>query len=152
VNPHGGFAYLGRPFSQNPGHERRGSGLLSGKRGPGAIPGKSGLPGRPRGHPKAFTVTASRPLRELTVLAFQEVQSIEEAQKLIGCSIYVNKSDLNPLPPDEFYWYQLQGIRVETEKGEFLGILEKYFPRGVMMFSWSVKREKKFSSRPRMKW
>jgi 16S rRNA processing protein RimM len=84
----------------------------------------------PGGTRKAFTVTASRPLRELTVLAFQEVQSIEEAQKLIGCSIYVNKSDLKPLPPDEFYWYQLQGIRVETEEGKFLGILEKVFPTG----------------------
>ena len=84
----------------------------------------------PGGTRKAFTVAASRPLRELTVLAFQEVQSIEEAQELIGCSVYVNKADLKPLPPDEFYWYQLQGIRVETEDGRWLGILEKVFPTG----------------------
>jgi 16S rRNA processing protein RimM len=84
----------------------------------------------PEGNRKAFTVTASRPLREMTVLAFHEVQSIEEAQKLIGCSVYVKKADLNPLPPDEFYWYQLQGIRVETEDGKFLGILEEVFPTG----------------------
>jgi 16S rRNA processing protein RimM len=84
----------------------------------------------PAGTRKAFTVAASRPLRELTVLAFHEVQSIEEAQKLIGCSVYVNKADLNPLPPDEFYWYQLRGIRVETEDGKFLGILEEVIPTG----------------------
>ena len=66
----------------------------------------------------------------MTVLAFHEVQSIEEAQKLIGCSVYVNKADLNPLPPDEFYWYQLRGIRVETEDGNFLGILEEVIPTG----------------------
>ena len=84
----------------------------------------------PAGTRKAFTVATSRPLRELTVLAFHEVQSIEEAQKLIGCSVYVNKADLNPLPPDEFYWYQLRGIRVETEDGKFLGILEEVIPTG----------------------
>lgn len=84
----------------------------------------------PAGTRKAFTVAASRPLRELTVLAFHEVQSIEEAQKLIGCSVYVNKADLNPLPPDEFYWYQLRGLRVKTEDGRYLGILEEIFPTG----------------------
>jgi len=84
----------------------------------------------PEGNRKAFTVIASRPLRGLTVLAFQEIKSIEEAQKLIGCSVYVSKANLNPLPPDEFYWYQLWGIRVETEGGKFLGILEEVFPTG----------------------
>jgi 16S rRNA processing protein RimM len=93
-------------------------------------PGKAVYLEDAEGTRKAFTVAASRPLRELTVLAFREVTGIEEAQKLIGCSVYVNKADLNPLPPDEFYWYQLRGIRVETEDGKFLGILEEIFPTG----------------------
>lgn len=84
----------------------------------------------PKGNRKAFTVAASRPLRELTVLAFHEINNIAEARKLIGCSVYVNKADLSPLPPDEFYWYQLQGLRVETREGRFLGILQEVFPTG----------------------
>jgi 16S rRNA processing protein RimM len=84
----------------------------------------------PKGNRKAFTVAASRPLGELTVLAFDEIKSIEEAQKLIGCSVYVNKANLSSLPPDEFYWHQLRGLRVETGEGKFLGILEEVFPTG----------------------
>lgn len=82
------------------------------------------------GNRRAFTVEATRPLRELTVLAFRGVKSIEEAQRLVGCSVYVSKENLPPLPPDEFYWYQLRGLRVEAEDGRFLGILEEVFSTG----------------------
>ena len=82
------------------------------------------------GKKRAVTVESARPLRGLTVLAFREVKSIAEAQKLIGCSVYMDKTGLEPLPPDEFYWHQLQGLRVETEEGRFLGTLEEVFPTG----------------------
>jgi 16S rRNA processing protein RimM len=84
----------------------------------------------PEGNRKAFTVAASRPLRESTVLAFQEINSIEQARKLIGCSVYVSEANLGTLPPDEFYWFQIRGLRVETVEGRFLGILEEVFPTG----------------------
>ena len=79
---------------------------------------------------RAVTVESARPLRGLTVLAFREVKSIEEAQKLIGGDLYLDKTRLDPLPPDEFYWYQLHGLRVQTEEGRFLGTLEEVFPTG----------------------
>jgi len=82
------------------------------------------------GKKMAVTVESSRPLRGLTVLAFREVKSIEEAEKLIGCSVYMDKTRLEPLPPDEFYWHQLHGLRVQTEDGRFLGTLEEVFPTG----------------------
>jgi 16S rRNA processing protein RimM len=66
----------------------------------------------------------------MTILALREVKRIEEAEELVGCSVYVDKADLKPLPPDEFYWYQLQGLRVETEDGKLLGILEEILPTG----------------------
>lgn len=84
----------------------------------------------PKGNRKAFTVESTRPQRELTVLAFREIKSIEEAQELIGCSVYAEKENLPPLAADEFYWYQLQGLRVEAEDGRFIGILEEVFPTG----------------------
>ncbi len=82
------------------------------------------------GNRKAFTVAASRPLREFTVLAFQEIHSIEQARKLIGSSVYVSEANLSALPADEFYWFQIRGLRVETGEGRFLGILEEVFPTG----------------------
>jgi 16S rRNA processing protein RimM len=82
------------------------------------------------GGKRAVTVESSRPLKGLAVLAFREVKSIEEAQKLIGCSVYMDRTRLEPLPADEFYWHQLQGLRVQTEDGRFLGTLEEVFPTG----------------------
>lgn len=84
----------------------------------------------PEGNRRALTVESTRPLGELTVLAFREIKSIEEAQKLIGCFVYADKENLDPLPPGEFYWYQLRGLRVKTEDGRYLGILEEIFPTG----------------------
>jgi 16S rRNA processing protein RimM len=84
----------------------------------------------PGGKKRELTVEYSRPLKNLTVLAFREIKNIEEAQKLIGGDLYVDRTKLDPLPPDEFYWYQLQGLRVQTEEGRFLGTLEEVFPTG----------------------
>jgi 16S rRNA processing protein RimM len=42
----------------------------------------------------------------------------------------VAKESLEALPPGEFYWYQLLGLRVKTESGNFLGTLEEIMPTG----------------------
>jgi len=79
---------------------------------------------------KAFTVGSSRPHKEMVILSLREVKQVQEAEELVGCSVYVDTADLKPLPPDEFYWYQLKGLRVETEQGTPLGILEEILPTG----------------------
>jgi len=84
----------------------------------------------PEGNRRALTVESTRPLKKLTVLGFREVKSIEEAQKLIGCFVYADKGNLDPLAPDEFYWYQLRGLGVKTDDGRYVGILEEVFPTG----------------------
>lgn len=84
-------------------------------------------PGRDK---RALTVDSSRPYKGMIILSFREVKGIEEAEKLVGCSIYLNITDLEPLSPDEFYWYQLRGLKVWTDNGRFLGELEEVFPTG----------------------
>jgi 16S rRNA processing protein RimM len=79
---------------------------------------------------KALTVYSCRPHRQGTILSFHEIKRVGEAAELVGCSIYVPKESLDALPPDEFYEYQLLGLRVKTEDGNFLGILEKVVPTG----------------------
>ena len=79
---------------------------------------------------RPFTVDSSRPHKGMAILSFREVRGIEEAEELVGCSIYMAKEDLEPLAPDEFYWYQLQGLQVQTEDGTVLGKLEEVFSTG----------------------
>jgi 16S rRNA processing protein RimM len=83
-----------------------------------------------KGERKRLTVESSRPLRQMTILSFREVKRVEEAEALIGCSVYVDKESLESLPTGEFYWYQLIGLRVTTESGTFLGTLEEIIPTG----------------------
>lgn len=83
-----------------------------------------------RGVRKAFTIESSRVHRHLTIVSFREVKRREEAQELVGCQVYVTEESLPPLPPDEFYWYQLKGLRVQTVEGHDLGILEEIIPTG----------------------
>jgi 16S rRNA processing protein RimM len=83
-----------------------------------------------QGVKKSLTVHSSRPYRQSTILSFQEVKRVEEAEEFVGCSIYVTKESLGVLPPDEFYGYQLVGLQVKTEGDNFLGILEEIMPTG----------------------
>jgi 16S rRNA processing protein RimM len=83
-----------------------------------------------KGMKKSLTVESSRPHRQMTILAFREVQRKEEAEELVGSSAYVARESLPVLGADEFYWYQLRGLQVKTEEGRFLGNLEEIFPTG----------------------
>ncbi|HYB21631.1 MAG TPA: ribosome maturation factor RimM [Thermodesulfobacteriota bacterium] len=79
---------------------------------------------------RGFTVESFRPHKGMVILSLRGVKRIEEAEELVGCSVYVDTASLKPLPPDEFYWYQLKGLRVQTEEGTLLGILEEILPTG----------------------
>ena len=79
---------------------------------------------------RQVTVESSRVRHPFTILGFQEIRRIEEAQEWVGCSAFVDRESLAALPPDEFYAYQLLGLQVKTEQGAPLGILEEIIPTG----------------------
>jgi 16S rRNA processing protein RimM len=60
-------------------------------------------------------------------IKFEEVDSIEEAKKLMQASIYVPKSELPELDEEEFYFHELIGFQVtDTELGELGEVIEVY--------------------------
>jgi 16S rRNA processing protein RimM len=53
------------------------------------------------------------------VIAFEDVETIEESQKLRGCKLFLPLADLPELPDDEFYYHQLIGYALlDAQKGE----------------------------------
>lgn len=82
------------------------------------------------GQLQSLTVRSLRYQKGIIILAFQEVRGLSEAEKLVGNKIYINKDILPPLPPDEFYWFQLLDLKVFTEKGTYLGIIKGIMPTG----------------------
>lgn len=82
------------------------------------------------GQIQPLTVASLRYQRGIIILAFQEVRGIREAEKLVGSKVYIAKDILPSLTPDEFYWFQLFGLKVFTEKGTYLGIIKGIMPTG----------------------
>jgi len=57
------------------------------------------------------------------VLKFAGYDSVEAAKPLIGCELAVPAAERVELPGDQFYTWELIGCRVETIKGEDLGVV-----------------------------
>ena len=58
------------------------------------------------------------------------IDNVEDAEKLRGRLLEVPKNQLHPLPQDEYYQFQLLGLEVWTNDGEFLGRIAQILPTG----------------------
>lgn len=54
----------------------------------------------------------------------------DQARTLIGAEIAVERSDLPPCEPGEYYWADLEGMRVRTAAGDELGRIDHLFATG----------------------
>jgi len=52
------------------------------------------------------------------------------AEMLKGADIWVAKADLVELDENEYYWFELEGLKVVTIKGEYLGHVKKLMETG----------------------
>lgn len=93
-------------------------------------PGKTVYVESKRGIQRYLTVESFRLHGSMGILSFREIKGIEEAEELVGGDIFVEKAGLPPLPPGEYYWYELQGLKVKTEKGSYLGKIIGVFGTG----------------------
>ena len=65
------------------------------------------------------------------ILLYIEAHDSKDAvQSLIGRELHVPRIELPPLGTRTFYWFDLEGLAVYTEEGDFLGRLEEFFPTG----------------------
>jgi 16S rRNA processing protein RimM len=58
------------------------------------------------------------------------VDYIEQAQALRGAELYIAVDDLPPIAENEFYYFQVVGLRVETTDGRLLGKIDEVFFNG----------------------
>ena len=70
-------------------------------------------------------------LQGRTVVAkLLDIDDRDQARSLIGAEIMVERDDLPPCEPDEYYWTDLEGLGVMTATGEDLGHVDYLFPTG----------------------
>ncbi|WP_227369129.1 ribosome maturation factor RimM [Halomonas sp. M20] len=64
------------------------------------------------------------------VASLEGIDSKEQAESLAGAQVLLPKQTLPELSPDDYYWYQLEGLRVVTLEGLDLGRVDYLFETG----------------------
>ncbi|MGI8740806.1 MAG: ribosome maturation factor RimM [Gammaproteobacteria bacterium] len=75
-------------------------------------------------------VAEGRRQGDVVVVRLQDVEDRDTAAALVGAEIEVEASQFEPLPPDEFYWAQLQGLEVVELQGRSLGRIDHLLRTG----------------------
>jgi 16S rRNA processing protein RimM len=63
-------------------------------------------------------------------LEIEGVESFQSAKALIGCQVLIPADKLEKLPEGEYYWRDMIGLKVVTEGGHILGVIDSIFPTG----------------------
>ncbi len=80
---------------------------------------------------KAMTLKKVQRVDNKRVMAFFEgIGDRNQAEALIGCEIFVPREKLPALSEDEYYWNDLIGLLVITNKGEKVGRITDIFETG----------------------
>nr|WP_297459618.1 ribosome maturation factor RimM [uncultured Halomonas sp.] len=85
---------------------------------------------RQRGESTAHRLIQGRRQGKGLVASLQGVDSREQAEQLAGAEILLPKQALPALGTGEYYWYQLEGLRVLTLEGIDLGHVNYLFETG----------------------
>ncbi|MBR1674434.1 MAG: 16S rRNA processing protein RimM [Eubacterium sp.] len=72
------------------------------------------------------TCNSCKYMKNTVVLGFDEIKSIEEAEKYIKSEIYVDREDAVPLEEGEYYMADILGFKAVLEDGTVIGTLEDY--------------------------
>lgn len=76
----------------------------------------------PSGGPvKPWQVSEGKITDKGMLVSFEGLNDRELAKTLVGSMVLVDKDQLPELDDGEFYWYQLEGLRVMTREGVNLG-------------------------------
>ena len=75
-------------------------------------------------------VEDGRPQGRTVVAKLLEIDDRDEARALIGADVTVERGDLPPCEPGEYYWVDLEGLGVRTVSGDDLGRVDYLFSSG----------------------
>jgi len=83
-----------------------------------------------RGHERSMAGARGRAGSKGLVVTLPGIINRTAAEALRGTEIFIPRSALPPPRPGEFYWADLEGLRVRTIKGVELGTVAQVLPTG----------------------
>ncbi len=61
---------------------------------------------------------------------FQRCVSIQTAEQWVGYNILLPRSAFDTLPAGEYYWFEIEGLAVYSDTGEYLGYVDQVLNMG----------------------
>ncbi len=80
--------------------------------------------------PRPYRPIKVRPHKKFILATLEGVRTKEEIEGLRGDWVLVDPTELPPLGDDEYYWYEIVGMQVFTEKGGHVGEIKEILPTG----------------------
>ena len=91
-----------------------------------------------KGEMKPYNVTGCKFKKNMPVLKFEGIDSIDDIEKFRGVDIYVDREDAIPLEEGEYYIADVLGFDVISEDGH-IGVLDDYFDNAADQTIFVVK-------------
>ena len=87
-----------------------------------------------------LTVKSVRYQKNNLIVKFAEFDDINEVEQYKNCVLYADRNELGELPEGTYYIVDLIGLKVYTEEGEPVGVIEDVFNTGANDI-YDIKRE-----------
>ena len=79
---------------------------------------------------KTAHIEQTKFFKQMVIVKFKECNSMDEAEKLRGYELYVTREQAIPLKKNEYYIADLIGMKVMTDEGSELGIIDDVLQTG----------------------
>ena len=91
---------------------------------------KSLLVRNPLGRLEPFEVTEARIHRRFIIVQVKGLSTLDQAERLVGGSLFVERTSLPELEEGEYYWTDLIGMDVTTTERELVGQIARIISTG----------------------
>jgi 16S rRNA processing protein RimM len=93
-------------------------------------PGRRVLVATANGSQSSYEIDWVKPHQKAVLLSLKGVANRNQAEALIGSSVYTDAGALPQLEVGSYYWRDLIGMNVYTDENEYIGRLESIFETG----------------------
>jgi 16S rRNA processing protein RimM len=78
---------------------------------------------------RRYRVLKAERLKQQVLVHLAGIDNLDQAEALVGQEVKGERRRFPPLPPGEYYWFQVLGLRViDAAKGALLGHLQEILP------------------------
>ena len=87
-----------------------------------------------------FKIRTYRVHKNNVLLSFEDMLDINKVEQYKNCDIYCDKTAIHELEEDEYYFFELEGMEVFSDEGEYIGKVIKV-EEGVVQNLLRIRRE-----------